>query len=255
MINVNWSTLLLQIFNFVVMAVILTRFFFKPVMRILDERSKKVTSALDQAEQREKEATEMYAEYQKKLAEMQEQMRALRQQAENELEETRRRVLEETRDELRHMRDRTEKEIEDARQQAIYQHRLELGRLTTTLAARMMREAGGEAFQRTVLDEFLARLSTMSAEVYQDALRATEAETLYVDITSAVELNGDGSSRIEERVRQMADRPVEISYQVDPALVAGVTVRFGDLLIDGSIAGQLQNLNERYAADLERTRV
>ena len=36
MININWSTLLLQIVNFGIMVFILSRVFFKPVVRILD---------------------------------------------------------------------------------------------------------------------------------------------------------------------------------------------------------------------------
>jgi len=32
--------------------------------------------------------------------------------------------------------------------------------------------------------------------------------------------------------------------------VAGATLRFGDLVIDGSVAGQLRELNERYIREL-----
>ncbi len=55
MLKLNWSTLLLQIVNFAVMAFILWRFFFKMVVRILDERSERVTSALQEAEQKQQQ--------------------------------------------------------------------------------------------------------------------------------------------------------------------------------------------------------
>ena len=56
MINLNWSTILLQMINFAVMVFILSRVFFKPVVRILDERASRVTQTLKEAEEREREA-------------------------------------------------------------------------------------------------------------------------------------------------------------------------------------------------------
>jgi F0F1-type ATP synthase delta subunit len=40
-------------------------------------------------------------------------------------------------------------------------------------------------------------------------------------------------------------------YKVDPSLIAGATMRFGDIVVDGSLAGQLQALGERYIESLE----
>ena len=114
MLQINWGTLVLQILNFAVMAFILARFFFKPVVRILDERSKKVTSALDEAQRREKEATEIHAEYQEKLAEAEEQVLVIRQQAQDELTRTKEKFLAETRQEVQEMREKAASQPEIA---------------------------------------------------------------------------------------------------------------------------------------------
>ena len=252
MIDINWSTLLLQIFNFVVMAVILTRFFFKPVIRILDERSKKVTSALDEAERREHEATELYNEYQTKLSDTEEQVRILRQQAEEELQATRRRVLGEARQELETLRTKAEQETQEARRKAILQHRRELGLLVTTLSGKLMREAGGDAFREQSMQEFIQQLTDLPAETYKGALETDEGDVAYVQLVSAGALSAQITSQIEAQIERMAGRAVEVQYKVDPALVAGATMSLGDLLIDGSIAGQLQSLSQRYTSDLEK---
>jgi F-type H+-transporting ATPase subunit b len=255
MININWSTLLLQIVNFIVMAVILTRFFFKPVIKILDERSKKVTSALDEAERRERQAAEMHAEYEQKLAEAQEQVMAMKQQAQEELQQTKQRVLGEVRDEIQSMRDKSERELEEARQQAIAQHRRELGHLATTMSGQLMRQAGGEALQRASFEEFLQRLAQLPPEPYRRAAQASETETVHLQFVSATDLDADSRSRLEKQWQAMLEKPVEVRFKVDPSLVAGATVRIGSMVVDGSLAGQLQGLNERYLADLEQDKI
>lgn len=254
MLQINWGTLVLQILNFAVMAFILARFFFKPVVRILDERSKKVTSALDEAQRREKEATEIHAEYQEKLAEAEEQVLVIRQQAQDELTRTKEKFLAETRQEVQEMREKAASQLEEARQQATYQHRRELGHLVTMLSARLMRESGGNSFQQASIDQFLARLSALPEEEYRSRLEATDAEVMHVQLASADDLDEDSMMRIEEQLKRMTRQAIEIKHKVDPTLVAGATVRFGDTVIDGSLAGQLQSLNERYLMGLEQDR-
>jgi len=255
MININWSTILLQIANFVVMAVILTRFFFKPVIKILDERSKKVTSALDEAEQRERQAAEIHAEYEHRLTEVQEQVMVIRQQAQEELQQAKQRVLGEVRDDIQHMRDKSERELEEASHQAIAQYRRELGHLATTMSGKLMRQAGGEAFQRASFEDFLQRLARLPPEQYKQAAQASETETVRIQFVSATDLDADSQSRLERQVQAMLEKPIEVRFKVDPALVAGAMVRIGGVVVDGSLAGQLQGLNERYVADLEQDKI
>jgi len=252
MLKLNWGTLLLQILNFVIMVFILWRVFFKQVIQILDERSRRVTSALEEAEEKERRAEEMRAEYEEKLSEAQEQVIVLRQQAQEELARTKQEVLDETRHEVQTMREKAQGEIEETRQQAIYQHRLELGRLVTSLSARMMSESAGEAFQRASLEHFIEQLAAMPADEYRQTLEDSDAEVLHVQLVSAQDLDKDTRDRIERQVRDMAGQPIEVKYRTDPSLVAGATVRFGDVVIDGSLAGQLQNLKERYMVELEQ---
>jgi F-type H+-transporting ATPase subunit b len=253
MININWSTLILQIVNFIVMALILYRFFFKPVVKVLDERSKKVTSALDEAEQRERQAAEMHDEYEQKLAEAQEQVVFMQQHAQEELQQTKQRVLGEARQDIQELRVKAERELEEARQQAIAQHKRELGRLAMTMSEQLMRQAGGDAFQKASLEEFLRRLERLPPEQYRQAAQAGDTETVRVQFVSAIDPELDIKARIENKVHEMLDKPIEAQFKVDPALIAGLTLRLGDVIVDGSLAGKLQGLNERYLADLEQT--
>lgn len=255
MISINPSTLIFQIINFFVMVFILTRFFFRPVIRTLDERSRKVTSALSEAEQREREAKEIQAQYEQRLADAEEQVATMHRRAQDELEETRRRVLEETRTEIRELRERAGQEMEEARQEAIAQHRRTIGTLATTLSERLISEAGGESFQRASIEKFLEQLSALPPEKYRHVVDDHEAEVIRVQVTSACELDPDCVSRIERQVQQMMAKPADIRYRLDPRLIAGVSMRFGDVVIDGSVAGQLQDLNERYVAELEQSKV
>jgi len=251
MLNLNWSTLLLQILNFIVMAFVLWRFLFKPVVKILDERSSRVTLAIDDAEKKAHEADEMRAEYEEKLSEAQEEAIAIHQRTQDELARSKKQLLEETREEISTMREKAQRELEESRQQAIYQHRRELGRLVSSLSARMMREAGGAAFQQSTIEQFIDQLSALSPDEYQQAMDESTADVLHVQLISAHGLDDQQMGRIEQLLKTLSKQPVAIAHKVDESLVAGATARFGDVVIDGSLAGQLQDLKDRYVDELE----
>jgi F-type H+-transporting ATPase subunit b len=255
MLQLNWSTVLLQILDFVIMAFILWRFLFKPVVRILDERSARVTGALTDAEQKQQSAEAMRSEYEQKLADAEEQVVAMRQQAEEDLARARRQVLDETRQELVVMRSNADNEIREARQQAILQHRQALGQLITDLSARMIGEATSDRFQEGALEQFVRRLAALPEEEYRQAIRLGTEEEVRVELVSAHELEQERRAQIEAQVEELAGQPIEIAYRVDPSLVAGAMLRFGDMMIDGSLTGQLERLRERYMAELEQTTV
>ena len=85
--GLNWKLLIAQIINFCIVTYLLYRFAFKPVLKTLDERQKKIADGLqytEEMEQKLKDAEKQHAETIKKAAaESKEMMDAAREQAKN----------------------------------------------------------------------------------------------------------------------------------------------------------------------------
>lgn len=79
---------------------------------------------------------------------------------------------------------------------------------------------------------------TMEYAVLRDA-----AENIVdVEIVSAVELNDEEKRGYEEAMRKRLGRNVRLECRVDASLMGGAVIRAGDLIIDGSVSGSLQQL-------------
>ena len=63
--------------------------------------------------------------------------------------------------------------------------------------------------------------------------------------TSAAKLSDDEVKALSARLEQMTGGRIELTLSVDPALLGGLQVRMGDLLIDGSVRGRLERLRSR----------
>ena len=63
-------------------------------------------------------------------------------------------------------------------------------------------------------------------------------------VFSANELNADFKKSLENKIQRMTEKNVLLSYQVDPHLMGGVTVRVGGLTINDSLDFQLTKMND-----------
>ncbi len=71
-----------------------------------------------------------------------------------------------------------------------------------------------------------------------------ENRTLPVEITSAVELDGDTTTSIGDRIGERTGRKIALDTRVDPEILGGIVVRVGNSILDASIRGRLERLRK-----------
>lgn len=63
-----------------------------------------------------------------------------------------------------------------------------------------------------------------------------------VTVTSAFPMSDAETTKLAASLKRRFAQDVRVSVEVDPALMGGVVVRFGDLVIDASVRGRLNKL-------------
>ncbi len=247
MLEINPSTLLLQVANFLIMAYILTRFLFKPLKEMLDERASQVTRAVDEAEKATREAEELRLKYEKKRENIDAEIMALKNEARIVIDETRRQMLQEAYQEIEAMRARAEEEIEQQRADALRLHRSKIGELVATLTRRMMADILNPQLHQAYLDTFLDQLRSVQLE---GRISTSGEEAVSAELITATPLAQEDKRQIATTLETVVSQSIDLACRVDAGLVAGAMVRLGDTLIDGSLQGQLQQLRSRYEAEL-----
>lgn len=105
--------------------------------------------------------------------------------------------------------------------------------LTSELLEQLARDPGGRSFSHGV-----SEIVTQAAE-RKDKIVAT--------VQSAVPLTEEQNSRLIAALTKIYGRPVSAHVLVQPGLRGGMRVRVGDEVIDGSVAGRLDELRRRLA--------
>ncbi|MEW7977417.1 MAG: F0F1 ATP synthase subunit delta [Candidatus Sedimenticola endophacoides] len=75
-----------------------------------------------------------------------------------------------------------------------------------------------------------------------EALKAEKQRILNVHVRSAFALDDTQEKQIADALKAKLGRDVTITSEEDATLLGGVHIRAGDMVIDGSVSGQLQQL-------------
>ncbi|KEY56604.1 F0F1 ATP synthase subunit delta [Serratia sp. DD3] len=99
----------------------------------------------------------------------------------------------------------------------------------------------GQNFIRVMAEN--RRLQVLPAVLQQFiALRATLESTVEVDVLSASALNDEQQAKIAAAMEKRLSRKVKLNCKIDKSVLAGVIIRAGDMVIDGSVRGRLERL-------------
>ncbi|MGY6031820.1 F0F1 ATP synthase subunit delta [Phytobacter sp. AG2a] len=73
-------------------------------------------------------------------------------------------------------------------------------------------------------------------------LRAASEAIAEVEVTSATALSEEQLSKISAAMEKRLSRKVKLNCKIDKSVMAGVIIRSGDMVIDGSVRGRLERL-------------
>lgn len=81
-------------------------------------------------------------------------------------------------------------------------------------------------------------------EIYQlfDALKTAQEQAVDVELTTAIALDDASQANLAQALSSKLARKVNVQTVVDQQLLAGVIIKAGDLVIDGSMRGRLEKL-------------
>lgn len=116
--------------------------------------------------------------------------------------------------------------------------------LSAVLAGRI--SAQGLALLRLLVGN--GRLRVVGSLLRQfEALKAEHESRASVEIATAVAVDAPGQKALADAIAKRLSRQVEIVWRTDESLVAGALITAGDLVIDGSVRGELERMRARLA--------
>jgi len=258
-IGVDWTTILFQALNFLILLVILQRFLYRPLRKKMQEREAEIESEISEAKQRAEAAERERKELEEKLEEAQEEAEKIRRDAREEAAERREEILEQAREDAADVRQEADERIQREEQAARERIQKRARQTAVDLAEDLLRETGGEALHDQLVDRFLSGdddLGDADLDRLADAIRKADGR---VRVRTAYPLEERTQERLRKTLRDRLpwddEAPIpdlEFAVEEDSELVAGLTLISGGVALDLNVKHALDELTRR-TTDVEQS--
>ena len=160
-LGINLPTLLAQIINFAILLGLLYLVAYKPIMRMFDERSRKIRESMEQTEFIKEQAAHAEEEAEKRIGEAAREGQEVVARAVRTGEEVGREAQQEARQEAESLIARARIEIQRERDDAIDELRKEFADLTILAAGKVIDRSLDKEAHRQLIDKVLKESTTL----------------------------------------------------------------------------------------------
>jgi F-type H+-transporting ATPase subunit b len=243
-VELNWSTFLLEILNFLVLVWILKRFLYRPVQELVARRREKIEQQMHSALQTRESAEALQRQYETRLADWERERQGARDGLQRELDAQRTQRLRLLDAELAERREKAQ--VLDARERQAARQDLEVRALElgAAFAARLLQRAAGAELEQRLVSLALEDLAAMppgERQTLAEALQDTESEA---EALSAYPLSQDLRQALSAALTELAGRPVGCRFGEDPELIAGLRLRLDSRVLHANLRDELKAFAE-----------
>jgi len=246
--QLDWSTLVLEIVNFLVLVWLLQRFLYKPILKVVAARQAAIDEAARRTREMESKAHELQAQYEARLQNWEQERTTARGALMEELRGERERALAALHESLE--QERRKAAVLDERRRAEEAARTERRAIEQALefVRRLLAGLSGPELEsklvQLAIDE-LQRLPEPRKSALREALgKSTEPPT----VCSAYPLPPAQRAALSHALGRLLDGVRECNFREEPTLLAGLRITVGPWVLQANLGEEL-NLFRAAAGD------
>jgi len=243
-VQIDWSTIVLEIVNFLVLVWILKRFLYQPVLDVIDRRKAGIDAAAKKAEAISREADALKQQYEGRLVDWERERAAARETLRQELDSERRRRIDALHADMQAEREKAR--VADERRAAETQRRGEQQAVAQSarFAAKLLGRLSGPELDARLTALLLTELGKLPPEKISTLRRQGTADKEDAEVLSARRLEPDVRLQIESTLRTLFDRPIACRFREEPALIAGLRITLGPWVLRANLQDELLGFAE-----------
>jgi F-type H+-transporting ATPase subunit b len=239
-LGLNLGYLLVQIFNFLIIFIVLRAWVYYPILGLLEKRRTAIAQGLEDARVAAEARANAEKEARAILDEAQANANQKIREATERAEVAAREVMARAEAEAAKAREAALGEAAQERDRVLADVRGQIGALAMAAAQKLVGDALDSRRQHQLIQEFFSGVQGGRVTV----LEGTTISGSSAEVISALPLTPEEQTRVKEDVLSRLGNQATVTFRVDPSILGGLVIRVGDKVLDGSVSGQLEAMRQ-----------
>ena len=156
MLNFEFWSIFWAVLNILILFILLRIFLFKPINKMLDDRTQSIQKDIDDAENAKREAEELRQQYENSISEAKEEAGKILREAHEYAEAERAEIIRKSHEEADEIVNSADETIENERKRVIQQAHVQIADLAIEAASKVVSANLDDEKNRKLVDDFLS---------------------------------------------------------------------------------------------------
>lgn len=237
----NWITFLLEIINFLVLVWLLKRFFYHPVLKVIEERQKNIKDSLLEVSQARQEVDQLKQQYANRLNDWEVERENKLQDLQQELTQEYDKRLSLIEQELSKHREKVEFRLKQQAESLQQEAEEQAINNAASFAKQLLVDLAGPELNQSLLQRLVKDFEKLPEEKLRQLRHSWQSLKEPVMVVSAYELTYDHRNKLESLVQKLlGDVSVGWTYEVNKELVAGLRMQIGPWTLRANLLDEFE---------------
>ncbi|MEO8760236.1 MAG: F0F1 ATP synthase subunit B [Bacteroidia bacterium] len=242
--SINWFTVIAQVVNFLILVWLLKRYLYKPILKAIDDREKKITSKIEDANKKDADAKREREEFEKKNADFDKQKKGLMDDAVAEVKTKREDLLDKAKKDADDLRKKLEDIVKEEQKHLGDEITQKVKTEVFSIAEKLLKELADASLEEKIVAVFIEKLKNLDDEEKKKLIETFKGSKADIIIQSAFELDKPQQTEIEKVVKKMLHTTSDFKFKTAPELVSGIELNANGYKVAWSISEYLASVKK-----------
>lgn len=245
--QINWFTVIAQVINFVVLVWLLRKFLYKPILKAVDDREKKIAAQVTDADNLKIEAKAEKDDFVKKNADFEQQKKALMDKAVAEAGSQRQQLLDQAKDAAGELASKLNAASIDKQKKEYLETAENIQKQVFAITRKAIAEIASETLEQQSVRTFIRRLKDANEGEKRGFVEAFESNANTILIRSAFDLPPSQQNDISNAIDTILAAKATLQFKTVPGIISGIELTANGYKMAWSFSEYLHSLEENFS--------
>lgn len=253
MLNIDPTTILFQIINFLVLFALLYFLLFKNLIKRADKRKSELEAILAKTQANYRDSESLRRQLEDTLENIHQEVAEYISKAKAELEIDRYQVLEETKVKAEQIIKQAQSNASTIQSLAIAETQNKMLDLIIEIVGNIINNSAPAEFHESLVKQINDRVWEMGKKEMREVdmiRKSLEEREPTLTVRTPKPLSKEQQSSIVRTFSALADKNIKLQISRDSSLISGLRIRLGDFIIDNSLKAKLQEIKAEALEDV-----
>ncbi len=245
--KINWFTVIAQVINFLILVWLLKKFLYKPILNAVNEREKKITNQLKDADDKKAAAQKEQDDFKKKNEDFDQQKKALMDKAVADANTQKQQLTDAAKTDANTLRSNMEKAAKEKQENDNVEIAEKTQRQVFAITRKALADIASISLEEQSANTFVKHLAALKDDEKKQFIEAFKSNSNAILVRSAFNLPAKQQGEINNEVNVILSADTHLQFKTTPEIISGIELSTNGYKLSWSFSEYLNSLEKNIS--------